>query len=143
MSALIMSQLCIPHMIKVGAGSIVNISSGCCRFGVRGLAAYSVSKGALNMLTKAMAQEPAPKIRVNGIALSAYMTAALQNTLDMSPEAKKYMLEHTPLHRFGDVADLERFVVYLCSRDCFATNETFNIDGGLDKTNSPVNLTDL
>jgi 7-alpha-hydroxysteroid dehydrogenase len=142
-SAFMMSQLAAPHMLKADGGSIVNISSGAGRFGIRGLVAYSVAKGALNQLTKGMAQELAPKIRVNGIGLGSFMTAALRNTLDMSPGAEATMKEKTPLHRLGDVEDLGRLVVYLCTRDCYATNAIFDVDGGLDATNSPINVPDL
>lgn len=62
-SAFIMSQLAAPHMLAAGHGSIVNISSGAARFGIRALTAYCVAKGALEALTRAMAQELAPKIR--------------------------------------------------------------------------------
>jgi NAD(P)-dependent dehydrogenase (short-subunit alcohol dehydrogenase family) len=142
-SAFIMSQLVAPHMLRAGAGSIVNISSGAGRFGIRGLLAYSVAKGALNQLTKAMAQELAPKVRVNAIALGSFMTAALQKTLDMMPQAEATMKKLTPLHRFGDVADLGRLVVYLSTRDCYATNAIFDVDGGIEGTNSPISVADL
>ena len=49
-SAFTMSQLVVPHMSKVGRGSIVNISSGASRFGIRGLLPYSVAKGGLEAL---------------------------------------------------------------------------------------------
>ena len=68
-SAFIMSQLAAPHMLSAGHGSIINISSGSARFGIRALTAYCVAKGGLEALTRAMAQELAPKIRVNAIAL--------------------------------------------------------------------------
>jgi NAD(P)-dependent dehydrogenase (short-subunit alcohol dehydrogenase family) len=142
-SAFIMSQLVAPHMLRAGSGSIVNISSGAGRFGIRGLLAYCVAKGALNQLTKGMAQELAPKVRVNAIALGSFMTAALQKTFDMMPQAEAGMRQKTPLHRFGDVADLGRLVVYLCSRDCYATNAIFDVDGGIDATNSPIDVPDL
>ena len=70
-SAFIMSQLAAPHMIAAGHGPIVNISSGSARFGIRALTAYCVAKGGLEALTRAMAQELAPKIRVNAIALGS------------------------------------------------------------------------
>ena len=105
-SAFIMSQLCVPHMLEVGAGSIVNISSGSGRFGIRALAAYCTAKGALEALTRAMAQELSPKIRVNAISLGSFMTDGLQSSLDLMPGSAEKMMESTPLHRFGDVADL-------------------------------------
>jgi 7-alpha-hydroxysteroid dehydrogenase len=70
-SAFIMSQLVAHHMIEAGHGNIVNISSGSARFGIRALTAYCVAKGGLEALTRAMAQELAPKIRVNAIALGS------------------------------------------------------------------------
>ncbi len=57
-SAFIMSQLAAPHMLSAGHGSIINISSGSARFGIRALSAYCVAKGGLEALTRAMAQEP-------------------------------------------------------------------------------------
>ncbi len=142
-SAFIMSQLAVPHMLAVGRGSIINISSGSARFGIRALTAYCVAKGALESLTRAMAQELAPKIRVNAIALGSFMTDGLQQALDMVPEAETTMKELTPLHRFGDVADIGRLAVYLCTKDCYATNATFHVDGGLQGTNSPLVIPDL
>jgi 7-alpha-hydroxysteroid dehydrogenase len=142
-SAFIMSQLVTPHMLEHGEGSIINISSGAGRFGIRGLTAYCVAKGALEALTKAMAQELAPKIRVNAIALGSFMTDALQKSIDFMPEAGDQMKALTPLHRFGDVEDLGRLAVYLASRGCYATNAIFHVDGGLNTTNSPMPVRDL
>jgi NAD(P)-dependent dehydrogenase (short-subunit alcohol dehydrogenase family) len=50
-----------PHMIETGHGSIVNISSGSARFGIRALSAYCTAKWGLEALTRAMALELAPK----------------------------------------------------------------------------------
>ena len=77
-SAFIMSQLSARHMIDAGHGNIVNISSGSARFGIRALTAYCTAKGGLEALTRAMAQELAPKIRVNAIALGSFATDGLQ-----------------------------------------------------------------
>ncbi|KUI22454.1 oxidoreductase [Mycobacterium sp. GA-1285] len=138
-----MSQLAVPHMLAVGRGSIVNISSGAGRFGIRGLLPYSVAKGGLEALTRAMAQELAPKIRVNAIALGAFLTAGLQSSFDLMPGSEETLKERTPLHRIGDVADLGRLTVYLCTRDCYATNSTFIVDGGLQGPNSELPIPDL
>ena len=115
-SAFIMSQLTAPHMIEAGRGSIVNISSGSARFGIRALTAYCVAKGGLEALTRAMAQELAPKIRVNAIALGSFATDGLQGSLDMMPGSREKMEATTPLHRLGDVEDLGRLCVYLSTR---------------------------
>ncbi|MGA7054921.1 MAG: SDR family NAD(P)-dependent oxidoreductase, partial [Mycobacterium sp.] len=102
-SAFIMSQLAAPHMLEAGHGSIINISSGSARFGIRALTAYCVAKGGLEALTRAMAQELAPKIRVNAIALGSFATTGLKQSLDMMPGSLEKMTETTPLHRLGDV----------------------------------------
>lgn len=142
-SAFIMSQLVVPHMLEAGRGSIVNISSGAGRFGIRGLLPYSVAKGGLEALTRAMAQELAPKIRVNAIALGAFMTTGLQSSFDLMPGSEEKLKERTPLHRIGDVADLGRLTLYLSTRDCYATNSTFVVDGGLQGPNSELPIPDL
>jgi 7-alpha-hydroxysteroid dehydrogenase len=141
-SAFIMSQLAAPHMISAGSGSIINISSGSARFGIRALLAYCVAKGGLEALTRAMAQELAPKIRVNAIALGSFATDGLQGSLDLMPGSLEKMQELTPLHRLGDVEDLGRLAVYLSTRDCYATNAVFHVDGGIDASNSPLPIED-
>jgi NAD(P)-dependent dehydrogenase (short-subunit alcohol dehydrogenase family) len=141
-SAFIMSQLVAPHMLEAGHGNIVNISSGSARFGIRALTAYCVAKGGLEALTRAMAQELAPKIRVNAIALGSFATKGLQGSLDMMPGSLEKMQEATPLHRLGDVEDLGRLTLYLSTRDCYATNAIFHVDGGIDSNNSPLPIPD-
>jgi NAD(P)-dependent dehydrogenase (short-subunit alcohol dehydrogenase family) len=142
-SAFIMSRLVVPHMLTVGRGSIVNISSAASRFGIRGLLPYCVAKGGLEALTRAMAQELAPKIRVNAIALGSFMTNALQYSFDLIPGSEEKLKELTPLHRVGDVADLGRLALYLSTRDCYATSSVFVVDGGLQGPNSELPIPDL
>lgn len=141
-SAFIMSQLAASHMIAAGHGSIVNISSGSARFGIRALTAYCTAKGGLEALTRGMAQELAPKIRVNAIALGSFATDGLQYSLDLMPGSEELMKQNTPLHRLGDVEDLGRLCVYLSTRDCYATNAIFHVDGGIESNNSPLPIPD-
>ena len=142
-SAFTMSQLAVPHMLEVGRGSIVNISSGAARFGIRGMLPYCVAKGGMEALTRAMAQELAPKIRVNAIGLGAFLTTGLQAGFDMMPGTEQTIKDRTPLHRIGDVADLGRLTLYLSTPDCYATNSTFVVDGGLQGPNSEFPIPDL
>lgn len=65
-----------------------------------------MATGGLEALTRAMAQELAPKIRVNAIAPGAFMTTGLQSSFDLMPGSEETLKELTPLHRIGDVADL-------------------------------------
>jgi NAD(P)-dependent dehydrogenase (short-subunit alcohol dehydrogenase family) len=142
-SAFTLSQLVAPHMLKLGSGSIVNISSAAAHVGMRGMAAYSAAKAGLEGLTRALAQELAPRIRVNAISLGAIMTQVLRPVFDMQPEFKEKMESLTPLRRLGDAEDIGLATLYLCSRGCYATGAAIHIDGGLLTSNMPYTLPDL
>ncbi len=142
-SAFLMSQAATPHMLKGGKGSIVNISSGAGHIGIRGMMSYGVAKAGLDHLTRCLAQELAPKIRVNALALGAVMTPALQNTYDMQEGFREKLHALTPLKTQGDPEDIGLAALYLCSRGCYATGAIFQIDGGLQDTNLPFKLPDL
>jgi NAD(P)-dependent dehydrogenase (short-subunit alcohol dehydrogenase family) len=142
-SAFLMSQAAARHMIAAGSGSIVNISSGAGHFGIRGMAGYCTAKAALESLTRAMAQELAPKVRVNAIAMGTIYTPLMQKTYDLHAGTREALLALTPLHREGDPEDVGLAVLYLCSRGCYATSAIFHIDGGLETSSLPFPLPDL
>src|ERR671910_270420 len=81
-TAFTLTKLAVPHMLERGAGSVVNISSAMGRLTDRGYAAYGTAKGALSHLTRLLAMDLAPKIRVNAIAVGSVATSALQIVLD-------------------------------------------------------------
>jgi 7-alpha-hydroxysteroid dehydrogenase len=142
-SAFLMSQAVTPHMVKAGKGSIVNVSSGAARIGIRGMLAYGVAKAGTEQLTRGLAQELAPKIRVNCVALGAVLTPALQNMFDMEPGFRERLHGLTPLKTHGEVEDIGLAVLYFCSKGCYATGSILQIDGGLQDTNLPFKLPDL
>jgi NAD(P)-dependent dehydrogenase (short-subunit alcohol dehydrogenase family) len=142
-SAFLLTQAATPHMVKAGKGNVINISSAAGRFGARGMMAYNAAKAALDNLTRAMAQELAPKIRCNSLALGAIMTPALQNTYDMQPGFQEKLASLTPLRTHGTVEDIGLAALYLCNSHCYATGAVFQIDGGLQDTNLPFKLPDL
>jgi NAD(P)-dependent dehydrogenase (short-subunit alcohol dehydrogenase family) len=91
-----------------------------------------------------MAEELSPKIRVNGLALGAILTPALENTFNMDPSFREKLVEKTPLKAVGDVHNIGLAALYLCSEaGAYATGATLNIDGGLQDTNLPFKLPDL
>jgi NAD(P)-dependent dehydrogenase (short-subunit alcohol dehydrogenase family) len=104
---------------------------------------YGVSKAAVELLTRAMAQELAPKIRVNCVALGAVLTPALQKMYDMDPGYKEKLEALTPLRTAGDPESIGLAVLYLCSKGCYSTSSVIHIDGGLQDTNLPFRLPDL
>jgi 7-alpha-hydroxysteroid dehydrogenase len=142
-SAFLLSQAVTPYMVKAGRGAIVNVSSGAARIGIRGMLAYGVAKAGTEQLTRGLAQELAPKIRVNCVALGAVLTPALQNMYDMQPEFREKLHALTPLRTHGTPEDVGAAVLWLCSKGCYATGSIVQIDGGLQDTNLPFRLPDL
>jgi NAD(P)-dependent dehydrogenase (short-subunit alcohol dehydrogenase family) len=143
-SAFRLSQLATPHLLAAGRGAILNISSGVGHIGVRGMLPYGVAKAGLDQLTRTLAEELAPKIRVNALALGAIMTPALQNTFDMDPSFREGMVAKTPLKRIGTADQIGAAAVFACSDAAdYMTGAVIPIDGGLQDTNLPFKLPDL
>ncbi len=142
-SSFLLSQAAVPQMLRQGSGSIINVSSGAGHIGIRGMLSYGVAKAATEQLTRGLAQELSPKIRVNCVALGAILTPALQNLFDMDPDYKEKLEALTPLKRAGDADSIGLAVLYLCSKDCYSTGSILHIDGGIQETNLPYRLPDL
>jgi 7-alpha-hydroxysteroid dehydrogenase len=131
-TAFMLSQLAVPHMVAGGGGAIVNISSRSASMVQPAFTAYAASKAALSMMTRAMAPELAPKIRVNAIEVGGIETDALAHVLsDASVRAQ--LEDNTPMHRVGLPADIAAAVVYLVSNaSSFVTGKVFEVDGGVE-----------
>ena len=131
-SAFLLSKLVVPHMVEAGAGAIVNISSRSASMVQPCFTAYATAKAALSMMTRAMAPELAPKIRVNAIEVGGIETDALAHVL--SDDSVRAQLEdNTPMHRVGLPADIAAAVVYLSSpASSFVTGKIFEVDGGVE-----------
>src|SRR5215470_7289472 len=140
--AYLLSRMAIPHMRERGGGAIVNISSAISRLIDPGFIAYGTSKAALNYLTKALAAEVAPAVRVNAIAVGAVDTSALRPFLNDELEAK--MASMTPMARIGRPEDTALMALYLASpASSWVTGKIFEVDGGTEKSNWPLDLSDL
>ena len=123
--------LCIQHagkmMMAQGGGSIINISAGSGERSSPGGAAYSVSKGAINSLTKQAAADLAPEIRVNGIISGLVGTPLGQK--DMGNRQPEYDI--IPLRRIGHPEDVAEAAVFLASdKASYITNTILPVDGG-------------
>ena len=117
------------HAMSQG-GVVVNIGSGCNKVPFPGLAAYTASKGGIEMLTKVAAVELAPrKIRVNCVAPGA---VEIERTRLEVPDYAGTWGAVTPLGRVGQPEDIARTVRFLASDDsAFITGQTIWVDGGL------------
>ncbi len=142
-TALELSKAAIPHMLERGGGSIVNISSVIGRLSDRGYAAYGTAKAALSHLTRLMAEDGAPKIRVNAIGVGSTATSALDMVLS-DDELRTTMEQNTPLRRLGQPLDIALGVLYLCSpAGSYITGKILDIDGGLTSPSLALGLPDL
>lgn len=142
-TAFALSRAAAPHMLERDGGSIVNISSAMGRLRDRGFIAYGTAKGALTHMTRLMAADLAPRIRVNGIAVGSVATSALEIVLTMD-ELRTEMVERTPLKRLGDVDDIAIAALYLASpASSFVTGKILEVDGGIETPNLGLNLPDL
>jgi len=130
-SAFAMTRLAVPKMVQTaGTGAIVNISSVAGRFSARGFAAYGTAKAALSFLTCSLAQDFAPKVRVNGIAVGSILTYALATF--MNDDLERQMLSKTPMARIGEVEDVSACALYLASPAAsYVTGEIYGVNGGL------------
>ena len=138
-----LTQLAVPHMLGRDGASVVNISSAIGRMSDRGFAAYGTAKGALTHLTRLLAADLAPRVRVNGIAVGSVATSALQVVLD-SDEIHDEMVRRTPLKRLGDPTDIAAAALWLASpAGDWITGKVVEVDGGLESPNLAMGLPDL
>ncbi|MCC3376081.1 SDR family NAD(P)-dependent oxidoreductase [Cohnella sp. REN36] len=121
----------IPHMIENGGGSIVNISSIAGLTGGSGAGAYTASKGAVRMLTKATAIDYAKhNIRANSIH-PGYIETPMTVDLMANDQMRQWFLSQTPLPRLGKPEDIAKGVLFLASDDSsYITGVELPIDGG-------------
>lgn len=142
-TALELTKQAVPAMLERGGGAVVNISSAVGRMPDRGFAAYGTAKGALSHLTRLMAADLSPHIRVNGIAVGSIATSALDTVLT-DDAVRSAMEAATPLRRIGDPEDIAAGVLYLCSpAGSYMTGKMLEIDGGIEAPTLGLGLPDL
>jgi len=135
-TAFTLSRLAIPHMQKQGGGSIVNISSAAGRMPQANFVAYGTAKAALSFMTRQLAAEFAPVVRVNAIGVGAVKTSALMPYLN--EKLLGAMEKLTPMQRLGEVEDIATMALYLASpASSWVTGKVFEVDGGTESTNWP------
>jgi NAD(P)-dependent dehydrogenase (short-subunit alcohol dehydrogenase family) len=124
-----------PLLKASGRGSLVNLASIMGHRGMRTLAAYGATKGAISALTRGLAVEYAPfGIRVNALAPGFIETALTERVLKIEAFSKA-LLEQTPLRRFGTSEDVARAALFFASDEsAFITGAELAVDGGMQAT---------
>jgi 7-alpha-hydroxysteroid dehydrogenase len=130
-----LSRICAPLMVdSAGGGSILNVSSIAGHKPAPCFSAYGTAKAALSFLTRELAAEFAPKIRVNAIAVGSTRTDALNAVL--SDEIEQTMVQLTPMARLGEVEDVALGALYLCSGAAsYVSGEILGVNGGMERLN--------
>ena len=130
-SVFALTQLVARSMRQAGRGSIINICSLMSEIGRATIASYNASKGALKMLTKALAVEWAPwGLRVNGIG-PGYIETDLTEAIRNDPQLCAWVAMRTPMKRWGTPADLAGAAVFLASdASRYVTGQILYVDGG-------------
>jgi len=117
-----------PHMIRQEKGVIVNVSSTPALSGHDRGFAFTVAKAGIIGLTKALAFELSPFVRVNTVALGNVETTW---TLELNQEELSVAREENLVKRFGSQEEVARTLVFLCSDDSsFLNGQTLVLDGG-------------
>ncbi|MBV9710456.1 MAG: glucose 1-dehydrogenase [Ktedonobacteraceae bacterium] len=132
-SVFLCSKYTIPHMVKQGKGSIINIASFVALMGCTvPQDAYTASKGGMLSLTKSLAvQYGRNGIRCNAICPGPIETPLLRY-LWTSEEARNTRLNRIPLGRFGEARDIVYMALYLASDEsAWTTGSWLVVDGGI------------
>lgn len=122
-----LAQAAAPHL-KSSAGCIVNITDIHAERPLAGFPVYCAAKGGLLNLTRALAVDLAPAIRVNAVAPGAI--AWPEDHAAFSPDEQAAIVEHTLLKRVGTPRDVARAVKFLILDAPYVTGQVINIDGG-------------
>jgi NAD(P)-dependent dehydrogenase (short-subunit alcohol dehydrogenase family) len=130
-SAFLMCREFVPLMKGQGYGRILNLTSIMSHIALPGRTAYCASKAGLLGFTRALALELAPEnITVNGISPGPFATE-INTPVLQNPELNQQFVSRIPLGRWGEVNEVGKLAVYLCSEDAgFITGTDLLIDGG-------------
>ena len=130
-AAFLMCRSFVPYMKGHGYGRIINLTSTMSHVALPGRTAYAATKTALLGFTRALALELAPEgITVVGISPGPFATE-MNTALIENPELNREFISKIPVGRWGDVADVGKLALYLCSDATgFLTGTDILMDGG-------------
>jgi len=124
---LFLSQAAAPHLQAAG-GCIVNITDIHAERPLKGFPVYCAAKGGLLNLTRSLAIELAPAVRVNAVAPGPIEWP--DDEVSFPPAERTAIVEHTLLKRVGQPSDIARTVKFLVFDAPYITGQVINVDGG-------------
>ena len=122
---LFLTQALLPFL-KKAKGCVINISDTLAPSGIKNFSLYSGAKSALEGITKSLAKELAPDIRVNAISPGAILWPEDE---DLTEEQQKERLSKVPLGRIGSPEDISSVAVFLTDAN-YITGQVIKVDGG-------------
>jgi NAD(P)-dependent dehydrogenase (short-subunit alcohol dehydrogenase family) len=127
-----MTRTAVSHMLELGGGSIINVSSVAALVGFPFSAAYSTTKGGLNAFTRCVAMDYAKQgIRCNAVC-PGLVDTPMAADLIANPERITQVMQAYPLGRPGRPEEIAKLVLYLASDEsAWVTGSIYTIDGGL------------
>ena len=130
-AAFFLAQQLAPEL-EQRAGSIVNMTDTHADSPLKGFPIYSMAKAGVKAMTKSLAKELAPRVRVNGVSPGAILwPPSLEDESDPAVlEARKTMLEKIPLRALGEPQNIADTVFFLANDACYVTGQTIKVDGG-------------
>ena len=138
-----LTRAAVPLLLEQGGGSVVGISSMMGRSAARGYVAYGTAKAGLAHWTRLAAQDLAPRIRVNAIAVGSVATSALEVVLQ-DDGLRSAMEANTTLRRIGHPDEIAATVLFLASEaGGYITGKVIEVDGGIEQPNLDMGLPDL
>lgn len=124
---LFLAQAAAPHLQR-SSGCIVNITDIHAERPLKGYPLYCAAKAGLLGLTRALALELGPQVRVNAVAPGAIEWP--HDTNDFSPAERAAIIDHTLLKRVGSPDDIAHTVKFLVFDAPYVTGQVINVDGG-------------
>jgi pteridine reductase len=130
-AAFFLTQQLAPELSKQG-GAVVNIVDTHADKPLQGFPIYSIAKAGLKAMTKSMAKELAPQVRVNGISPGAILwPPSLEDTSNPAVVTEREkILSEIPLRRLGEPQNIADAVFFLANSANYITGQTMRVDGG-------------
>jgi 7-alpha-hydroxysteroid dehydrogenase len=143
-AAFLLTKLAARQMVDTaGEGAVVNISSRSSDMVQTSFVAYAAGKAALNMMTRNMAAELAPRVRINAISVGGVATEGLAMVLT-DDDLRDQFEANTPMRRPGTPDDIACAALYLASpASSWVTGKVFQIDGGTESPSISVPVPSL
>lgn len=119
----------VARELQKRGGVILNMADINGRSPPKGYPLYAIAKAGNIMLTKVLARELAPQVRVNGIAPGSILWA--EGAAEMDEASRQKLLAKIPLQRSGTIEDITALTVLLVTRPGYITGQVITVDGGL------------